>query len=51
MDKNSLHSSKDKFNDQIIPWEGGRNLHALSTFSVRLRTAYIAKTEIFLLKV
>ena len=54
MDKNSLHSSEDKFSDQIIPWEGGRNPHALSTFTVCLGPLgfpYFAKTEYFLLKV
>ena len=45
MDKNCLHSSKDKFSDQIMPWEGGRNLHALRTFSVRLGITYLAKTK------
>ena len=37
MDKNSLHSSEDKFSDQIIPWEGGRDPHALSTFRICLK--------------
>ena len=51
MDKNSLHSSEDKFSDQIIPWEGGRNPHALSTFRICFESIYFIETEIFLLKI
>ena len=54
MDKNSPHSSEDKFSDQIIPWEGGRNPHVLSTFRVclgPLRFPYFVETENLLLKV
>ena len=50
MDKNSLHSSEDKFSDQIIPWEGRRNPPALSIFNVRLGITYLAETINFLLK-
>ena len=46
MDKNSPHSSEDKYSDQMIPWEGGRKPHALST----LGSVWVLWDSLILLK-